>query len=223
MRDWRNLVQERLGSMGAAEPQQSEIVAELASYLEDLYEDQRAQGVREPEAIELALKELADGRRLGRRIRKAKEDVMNERTRKFWLPALASVAAACALVAVTAQLSYKPHIILLRSHAAVLVYPAWLLGQPLISALGAYFSRRAGGSRLARLTAGLFPSILMLTAICVVVFVQVLAMGRGGFGSVDVAMLARALVEGILIPGAAMLIGAAPFLRDPKTQVLARN
>jgi hypothetical protein len=223
MHDWRNLVQERLGAMGVSGTQQSEIVAELASYLEDLYEDQRAQGACESEAIERALDELAAGRRLGRRIRKAKEDVMNERTRKFWLPALASVAAACALVAVTAQLSYKPHIILLGSKATILVYPAWVLGQPLISALGAYFSRRAGGSRLTRLTAGLFPSIVMLAAICVVVFVQMLAMGRGGFGSVDVAMFARTLVEGILIPSAAMLIGAMPFLRDSKTQVLARN
>jgi len=209
--------------MGAAGAQQSEIVAELASYLEDLYEDHRAQGVCEPEAIELALKELADGRRLGRRIRKAKEDVMNERTRKFWLPAFASVAAACVLVAVTAQLSYKPHMIRLGSSETMLVYPAWVLGQPLLGALGAYFSRRAGGNRLTRLTAGLFPSILMLTAICVVVFVQVLVVGRGGFGSVDVAMFVRALVDGILIPSAAMLIGVAPFLKDPKTQVLARN
>lgn len=209
--------------MGDAAPQQSEIVAELATHLEDLYEDHRVQGVCESEAVELALKELADGRRLGRRIRKAKEDVMNERTRKFWLPALASVAAACALVAVTAQLSYKPHIILLRSNLAMMVYPVWVLGQPLISALGAYCSRRAGGNRLTRLTAGLFPSILMLAAICVVLLVQVLSSGRGGFGRLDSAMLARAVMGVIVIPSAAMLIGVVPFLRDPETRVLAGN
>jgi hypothetical protein len=223
MRDWRNLVQERLGAMGAAGAQQSEIVAELASYLEDLYEDDRAQGVCESEAIELALGELADGRRLGRRIRKAKEDVMNERTKKFWLPALASLAAACALVAVTAQLSYKPNIVLLRSHAPTLVYPLWLLGQPLMGALGAYCSRRAGGNRLTRLTAGLFPSIVMFAVISIVAFAQGMSLGRGEFGRVDFTMLARALMGVIVIPSAAMLIGAAPFLRDPKTQVLARN
>jgi hypothetical protein len=209
--------------MGAAGAQQSEIVAELASYLEDSYEDHRAQGVCEPEAIELALEELADGRWLGRRIRKAKEDVMNERTKKFWLPAFASVAAACAVIAVTAQLSYKPHIVQLRSNATMLVYPAWVLGQPLISALGAYCSRRAGGNRLTRLTAGLFPSILMLVAICVVLLVQVLSSGRGDFGRIDFTMLARALMGVIVIPSAAMLLGALPFLRDPKIQVLARN
>jgi hypothetical protein len=223
MHDWMKLVQERLGAMGTTETQQSEIVAELASYLEDSFEDHRAQGVCESEAIELALKELADGRRLGRRIRKAKEDVMNERTRKFWLPALASVAAACALVAVTAQLSYKPHIILLRSNLAMMVYPVWVLGQPLISALGAYCSRRAGGNRLTRLAAGLFPSIVMFAVISIVTLAQGLSLGRGEFGRIDFTMLARALMVVIVIPSAAMLIGAAPFLRDSKTQVLARN
>jgi len=209
--------------MGAVPAQHMEIVAELASHLEDLYENHRAQGVGESEAIELALKELADGRRLGRRLRKAKENIMNERTRKFWLPALASVTAACFLVVVTAQLSYKPHIILLRSHAAALVYPLWLLGQPLMGALGAYCSRRAGGNRLTRLTAGLFPSIVMFAAICIVALAQGLSLGRGEFGRMDFTMLARALMGVIVIPSAAMLMGAMPFLRDPETQVLVRN
>jgi len=209
--------------MGVSGTQQSEIVAELASYLEDLYEDQRARGMSESEAIERALKEVNGGRRLGRRIRKAKEEVMNERTRKFWFPALASMAAACGLVAVTAQLSYKPHIILLGSDATMLVYPAWVLGQPLLGALGAYFSRRAGGSRLTRLTAGLFPSIVMLAVICIVALAQGLSLGRGEFGRMDWEMLARAVMGVIVIPSAAMLIGAMPFLRDPKAQVLARN
>jgi hypothetical protein len=223
MHDWRNLVQERLGAMGVSGTQQSEIVAELASYLEDLYEDQRSQGACESEAIERALDELAAGRRLGRRIRKAKEEVMNERTRKFWFPALTSMAAACVLVAVTAQLSYKPHIILLGSKATMLVYPAWVLGQPLLGALGAYFSRRAGGNRLTRLTAGLFPSIVMLAVICIVALAQGLSLGRGEFGRMDWEMLARAVMGVIVIPSAAMLVGAMPFLRDPKTPVLARN
>lgn len=223
MHDWRNLVQRRLGAMGVSGAQQSEIVAELAGYLEDLYEHQRAQGACESEAIERALKEVKDGRRLGRRIRKAREEFMNERTRKFWLPAFASVAAACALVAVTAQLSYKPHIILLRSSTATLVYPLWLLGQPLLGALGAYFSRRAGGNRLTRLTAGLFPSIVMFAVICIVALAQGLSLGGGDFGRLDFAMLVRALMGVIVIPSAAMLIGAMPFLRDPKAQVLARN
>ena len=223
MHDWRNLVEEQLGAMGVSGTQQTEIVAELANYLEDLYEDQRGQGACESEAIERALEEVVDGRRLGRRIRKAKEGVMNERTRKFWLPACASVAAACVLVAITAQLSYKPHIILLGSNATMLVYPAWVLGQPLLGALGAYFSRCAGGNRLTRLTAGLFPSVVMLAVICIVALAQGLSLGRGGFGRLDFTMLGRALMIVIVIPSAAMLIGAMPFLRDPKTQVLARN
>lgn len=148
---------------------------------------------------------------------------MNERTRKFWLPALASMAAACAMVAVTAQLSYKPHVVVLRSHTTMLVYPAWVMGQPLLGALGAYFSRRAGGNRLTRVAAGLFPSIVMFTVICIVMLAQGLSVSGGEFGRVDWEMFARAMMGVIVIPSAAMLIGAVPFLRDAKSQVLARS
>jgi hypothetical protein len=214
MRDWKVLVRERLGTHGSDSADQEEIVSELACHLADVYEDQRTQGRTESEAMACALEEVAGGRRLGRRIRNSKEGTMNERTRKFWLPALASVTGACAFVAIVVQLSYLPRIVLLRSEAATLVYPVWILGQPLLGALGAYISRRAGGNRLTRLTAGLFPSIVMLAGICVVVLVQRLFQGRFDFGSVDAGMLARAMFSVVLVPGAALLLGTLPFLKD---------
>lgn len=214
MHDWKRIVRERLGVLGADSAQRKEIVSELACHLEDVYEDQRAQGCSETEAIAYALDGIAGGRKLGRRIQNSKEGEMNGRTRKFWLPGFISIGAACVLLAVVAQLSYLPRVILLRSELATLVYPVWVLGQMIPGALGAYFSRRAGGDRLARLTAGLFPVIVMFAGIFVVLLVQALLHGRADFGRVDTPMLLRALVATILIPAGVLLLGALPFLRD---------
>lgn len=214
MRDWKILVHDKLGPLGANFPEHEEIASELACHLEDVYEHRRAQGSSESEAVESALGELAEGRKAGRNIQKSKEGPMNERTRKFWLPAFASVAAACTLVAVVAQLSYLPRVILMRSEVATLVYPIWILGQLPLGALGAYCSRRAGGSRFTRLTAGLFPSVVMLAGMIVVILVQTLLQGRFDFGSVDGGMFARAMVSVILIPTVALLLGTLPFLKD---------
>ena len=220
-RDWRSLVETRLGALSSDSTEEAEIRAELVSHLEDLYADQIAGGSSEAEAIDRALEELAGGRRLGRRIRNSREDEMNERTRKFWLPALASISAACILLAVIAQLSYLPRVVLLRSATATLVYPAWLLGQPFLGALGAYFSRRAGGSRLMRLTAGLAPSIVMFVAASMVVLAHAVLQVRGDFARMDGALLARSAVGGILVPAIAVLLGTLPFLSDPKPRALA--
>ena len=139
---------------------------------------------------------------------------MNERTRKFWLPALASITAACILVAVVAQVSYVPRIIMLRSEAVMLVYPIWLFGQLFPGAVGAYFSRRAGGNRLTRLITGMAPAIVMLAVISIVVLVQVLTQGRYDFGRVDGAMIARAMLGVVVVPAVALLLGTLPFLRE---------
>lgn len=162
MRDWKMLVQKRLGTLGSDSAEQSETVSELAGHLEDVYEAQRAQGRSELEAIDRALEEIAEGRRLGRRIRNSKEGNMNERARKFWLPTFVSITVACILGAVVAQLSYVPRIVSLRSGTVMLVYPIWLFSQLFPGAVGAYLSRRAGGNRLTRLITGLSPAIVCL-------------------------------------------------------------
>jgi hypothetical protein len=121
MHDWKRIVRERLGVLGSDSIQREEIVSELACHLEDVYEDQRAQGRTESEAMASALAEVSGGHKLGRRIQNSKEGEMNERTKKFWLPGLISIGAACTLLAVVAQLSYMPRVILIRSELATLI------------------------------------------------------------------------------------------------------
>lgn len=219
MPDWRKLVAEKLDGTDLLPQQKQEIAAELASHLEEVCEERRAQGLPESEAAWQALSEVFDWNELARRIHRAKreEGTMNDRTRHLWLPGLASLSVAIAVEVVLAQLSYRPHMIL-RAHVTQLMYVLWLVAQPVCGAVGAYLSRRAGGTRPARLAAGLFPSGLLLTAVLIVVTIN-LTLRATGLGSPDlgppnVAMFARAIATVILIPGGAMLLGALPFLSD---------
>jgi len=100
----------------------------------------------------------------------------------------------------------------------MLAYAAWLLGQPLWGAVGAYFSLRAGGNRLARLMAGLAPSLVMLVAALLVVIAHALLQIQGHFAAMNGALLARSAVAGILLPAIAVLLGMLPFLSDRKSR-----
>ena len=216
MPDWKEIIERRLGTLSAEPREQSEIVRELADHLEEIYEEKRKEGLGGLEARATALAELTEGRNLGKRIRRAKEESMNERIRQFWLPGLASLLAASVFLAVFARVTYMPHMLVVRSGAALLLYPAWLATQPIFGAIGAYFSRRAGGKRLTRIFAALSPSLALAALICVSIIVQIAMAGLGkptDIGSMGAAGFARALFFAIVIPSAALLLGALPFLR----------
>lgn len=169
MRDWDAVIRERL--YGEAVPGWSnEVAAELADHLEDSYEELRTNGLCEPEAVARALGDVADWRGLARQIRKAKRSghAINERTKQLLLPALVSLTGANAVLMVLTRISLDPRMIASLSNSwfpgfsLMASYMPWLTAQPLIGALGAHLSYRAGGSRVLRLTAALFPSIVML-------------------------------------------------------------
>jgi len=170
VRDWKMLVRERMSRQGAGLAPPDEVMAELAGHLEDCYEALRAQGVCESEAIERTVGEIGDSRQLARGIRRAKRpgEAMNDRTKQLWLPGLASLTAANVLLMIFTRISLDPRLVAERSTAwfpglaLVAAYSPWVAAQPLVGALGAWLSHRAGGGRATRLCAGLFPSIVML-------------------------------------------------------------
>jgi len=87
---------------------------------------------------------------------------MNNRTKTFWLPALASLVGSMVWRLIL-QRSYPPSQPLLNHAGLPLTYQLlWLAGLPLFGAASAHWSRRAGGNRLTGLTAALFPSIVMV-------------------------------------------------------------
>lgn len=168
MRDWDAFIRERLSAESVA-GWSGEVAAELADHLDDSYEELRANGLCESEAVARVFDDI-DWRGLARTIRKAKRSRhrSNERTRQLWLPALVSLTLANAILMVLTRMSLGPRMIASFSTSwfpeisLMASYMPWLAAQPVIGALGAHFSYRAGGSRSMRLTAGLFPSIVML-------------------------------------------------------------
>ncbi|HKN61022.1 MAG TPA: hypothetical protein VJW93_07590 [Candidatus Acidoferrales bacterium] len=223
VRDWRKLVLEKIGRLDLPPSQRDEIAAELASHLEEVREEKRAQGLPESEAIERTLSEVFDWNDLARRIHRAKreEGIVNDRTKHLWLPGLASVSAAVAIEVALARLSYEPFNIA-RSHTTQIMYGLWLVGQLFCGAAGAFLSRRAGGSRSARIAAALFTSGVLLATMFVVIAICAIGRATGlAFTALDMSLRIKPVFVVVLVPSIAMLLGALPFLSDQKESAAA--
>lgn len=222
MHDWQAVVRERFSGLGLTDDQQREVITELAAHLEDLYVEQCALGVNEAQAMHQALDDGTDWRQLERRIRHSKhqEENMNTRTRTLWLPGLASLTAAMGMLMVMNRIGIEPKIYWYRSMAGLELYLPWLMTLPVFGALGAYLSRRAQGELKTRLAAALFPSIVVLGLFClgialsVVVAVFQTAIERHVNWQVVPVAFALMVVNWVLLPGAALALGALPFLRN---------
>ncbi|MFZ1919073.1 MAG: permease prefix domain 1-containing protein [Terriglobales bacterium] len=166
MPDWKALVRERMGVVSQSSAEETEVIAELAGHLEDVYEELRATGMPESDAMGHALGHIGNWSELATRIRRAKdgEAIMNTRTKTLWLPGLIALTASMVWLMILQRVSFKPTLPgpWLHSGLAFAWYPLWLVPQPLFGAAGAYLSRRAGAERRTELTASVFPAIVML-------------------------------------------------------------
>jgi hypothetical protein len=216
MPDWNALVRERLKVAEFSQVQQDEIAAELASHLDDLYRECRKQGLSESEAVARALQEVPDWQGLAKTIHRAKreEGIMNDRTKRVWLPGLASIAIALVLPILLfmalSRLGIGPRI--LTRFAVARFDFLWLLAAAFGGAAGAWLSRRAGGKRFAQLASALLPTAVLVIAICCVSSCLVLAPSFRASQFISSRELTRALSM-ISVYGGALLLGALPFLR----------
>jgi len=226
VRDWRRLVSEKIDRVHLPPAQKEEIAAELGSHLEEVYEEQRRLGLLESEAFEGALSEVFDWAELTRQIHKAKreERIMNDRTKQLWLPGLASFWTAMICEVVLNRMGFGPLTggPLFHYRLPEVNYVVWLIAEFGCGALGAYLSRRAGGPPSARLFSALFTCSVLLATMTVVTGICAAARALGlGFTTLDFGMLVRPVLEVVVIPGAAMLAGALPFLLDSKHTAIA--
>lgn len=213
MPDWKAILRERLILKDLSSQQQDETIAELASHLDDLYEEYRAQGLNESDASARAMREVSDWRGLAETIQRAKleEGTMNDRTKRLWLPGL--VSTAIVLVLPTLSLMALTRIGMMLPSYSHFVILLWLLDLILGGAAGAYLSRRAAGAPVARLASALFPIAVLATAICFVSgFVALTHIFFGAYQSMPWLEVERPLFLGIL-PSIPLLLGALPFLR----------
>lgn len=216
MPDWKKLVEQRLFSLNLPPSAKQEIVAELAAHLEDVYEAAKARGLDANFALELAQQEIHDWHVLVADLRRAKskENSMNLRTRSLWLPALASLFASSLFLFALTEVSLQPKLLVrLNSSAAHWVYTVWIVAQIAFGALGAFLSRRVGGSRMARVVAATFPAIVML-ATCAIVIPASALMEHNDFIFHNPGRLWWGAFLWAVVPAVTLLLGAMPFLQQ---------
>ena len=219
MPDWKNLVRERMAQLRLPHDAKEAVIAELAEHLEDAYEEGLTQNLGESEARKRALSDI-DWRHLALGIRRAKlkEEAMNNRTKRLWLPAMANLMIAAALLATLEILGVRPRMFSVSHMAMALPFP-WLFALPVSSAVAALLAKRAQAPSTVRLVAGLAPSLVSLAVFCVMPLVFIL--DRWEFSGFPLPLDYFFLSAGvwIVLPAFPLLVGALPFLREPPVPV----
>jgi hypothetical protein len=210
MPNWKSPLSSRLNLSRLSPQLRDEIIAELGSYLDDLYQHYCAQGLSDAKAEVLALNEINDARRLSQNIQRAKngEDAMNHRTKQLWLPGLINLTVAMLILMFEVRTDLNPHLYHTQFGSIPIYFP-WLATLPFCGALAAYFSRRAGGDLWKRLATASFPASAYLGCIALVFLVTRFTPDH----SAPLGVTAIVIATWALIPGAALLLGALPFLR----------
>jgi hypothetical protein len=217
MPDWNAEVRKNLKNLGLTPQEQEEVIAELADHLQDHYEQLRAKGISESEAMKRSLEQASGWRQMSRKIRNAKneEDGMNYRTRALWLPGLVALATASVFLMVLQLTGVQPKI-WWKDGGALVIHIPWFMLLPLCGAAGAYLSFRAGGRRLTRLAAGLFPAIVMLAVFCVILPAGLL-IERNAFIIRHPVYFVLAILNWTVVPALALLVGAVPICNKRST------
>jgi len=214
MPDWRKLVRERLGALGIASEREEEVVSELAGHFEDAYEGSLERSATPEMAFACAFSEVSNWSRLAREIRRATgEDPMNERTKNLWLPGLVMLFLSSVLLMFITRYGPLPIFVWIDPRVPLLLYVPWLVALPVFGALGAYWSRRAGGRVRARIAAGVFPVLMLAAAFGMILPIALIFEGHG-WRMFQAKALVIFLLQWVMIPGAALLLGALPFLRN---------
>ena len=157
---------------------------------------------------------------------------LNPRTKSLWLPGFASMTAAAIFLFAAdivsdpflffRQISLHPQDLLMNSASPRSFYFVWLLAQVLFGALGALFSRRAGGTRTARIFAGALPAIIFVGTYVSLTPITSMFSGKAATSPLP-AYVASALLVWVAAPAVALLLGAAPFIRESDQNRIAQS
>lgn len=209
MHNWQRIVRHRLQLQSLPVAPES-VVAELATHLEESHDDARSRGLTEANALAETLQELEDCDVLVKEIRrKSREDVMNYRTKTLWIPAMMTLLAASLSLMILQKTGFRPNLIW-KGPIAVLFYVPWLASLPLAGAVGAYLAQRAHAAVSRRLLVATSPALLLLMVMSIILPLELIV---DGFWWFRLIYFAVAAVNWVAVPGVALLIGAAPFLR----------
>ena len=228
MPDWEKLVSDRLAQLALEERERQEVVAELAGHLEEIYEGSRGKDASHDEAIRRALQQVDDWKKLRQEIyvARTKENAMNARTSRVWVPSFVTLVASVITLVGFALLGLKPgpfgsrpsheiwwgHLIggITNGPHMVNEYTVWLMALPVIGAVGAGLSRRAGGTLRDIVISGIFPALAWLTIITVVLSFAA-SLGHGLEAVIVPAHPVGLIALLVLIPGACLVLGVLVY------------
>lgn len=213
MPDWENIVANSLANLILEVREKNEVLAELAVHLEETYASLCAQGLSQQDALSRTLSQVGDWDELRRKIQTSKKrgEKMSKRGTQIWPPVgLTFVLSMSALVGALRG-GIFPHGFVINSEASLLVYVPWLLVLPVAGAIGAFWSRRAGSGRGARLAVCLVP-VIALTGLFLLRLPVTLPLVRGAVGR-QLSYLAGCFLVWVMIPSVALLAGALAFLQ----------
>lgn len=215
MPDWREIAGRRLTPLALDANRQEEIITELADHLEELCEDLVRQGKSEVEAIQFTLSTVADWDELRREIQLAanEEVIMNYRVKTLWLPGACTIALSGILLRLLQIPSApSPHVFWPQHDMPFVIYWQWFVCLPLVGGIGAYWSRHAGGKLLERALAASFPA-LALMCFPGLLLPFVLLFHWIVYHDSLLVPSALFLLGWVVLPEAALLLGALPFFR----------
>ncbi len=208
MPDWRKITAEYLKRHAVSD----DVIRELAAHLEEVYEQAVSQGAGESDAMKISLQEVEDWRVLAKQIcqTRSEENAMNHRTRTLWVPGMITLLAASLSLMALQLLGYRPNLIW-KGPIAVMFYWPWLATLPVFGATGAFLAQRAHARQMTRLAVAASPALLLLVVMSLILPLEMLVEGFWWFRFVYFAV---AILNWVAVPGTALLIGAAPFLRS---------
>ena len=218
-------IRERLGKLDVEPCRQAEIERELGEHLADLASALEAQGVTREAATRASLESVSDWGQLGKDILAAEnEGTMNHRTKALWLPAVGALFASSSLTAIIQICGALTHSPWLNPSMGgpwyVISLLPWVALQPLVGAVIAFWSRRAGGSLREQLIAALAPAMPLLVIVVVGIPLKLVLVAMYPPDHIWRRVLLDMAFPAIhaLLPALGLLIGAAPFLRRPQPQ-----
>jgi hypothetical protein len=227
MPDWNQLVIDRLARSRRGAQIEPDVAEELAHHLEDVCEAGLQAGYSRQESTQYALKEVRSWTRLARQIQEERggKIMLKQRIQTLWLPALVNMTVAFTILLGGLMVANKPLRGPVMSSNPRPVYLVWLILLPAMGGFAAYWSRRAGGSVATRATAALFPALTMLVTFFAILMHAIFV--DHDTSSTNIFMqVAGSAAAAVILPAAALLAGASPFLRKvskPELQEIATD
>jgi hypothetical protein len=149
------------------------------------------------------------------------EEFMNYRTKALWFPALCALTLSNGLLALMQIFHVPAHFYWFGLGKDVkalceFIVP-WIISQPVVGAVAAYWSRRAGGTLRYQLLAALSPAIALL-GLFLLILPWAMIIERPSAPKVRLAGFLFLTVTWVVLPAIPLVLGAVPFLRKSQAQ-----